>query len=79
MKPLPTTLSNDVWRLAKSKAFEPNVPDFSPLEGEVAPFCHSNFGLETTGQQLEKIPMTGEQSGVRSELKGSSLYLAKTG
>ena len=75
-----TTLSSEVWRLAKSKAFKVNVPNFQPPEGVVAPLlsfwscfgdnwtlAHRNFyerGQSEVGSKVEGIRLVSSKNGM---------------
>ena len=74
-----TTLSNEVWRTTKSKAFKLNASDFQPPEGEWCHYCYSNLGSETTGQQLIETPIRRDQFEVGSKAKGNTLVCSRKG
>ena len=77
---MPTTFSNEVWRIAKSKIFKLDTPNSQPPEGVMAPLLSLKSWLETTGYQLvENAYEMGGSLRWAVKLKESGLHTAKRG
>ena len=66
-----TTLSDEVWRLAKSKAFKLNALDFQPPKRV--------FGATAVIQFLVEMPTRWGQSEVDSKIEGIRPVSSKKG
>ena len=75
---MPTTFSNDVWGLVKSKAFKLNALDFQPPEGVVVSLLSFKSWLQDKWISACRKAYERGQSEVGNKVEGIRFPSSKT-